>query len=102
MKNVTFLLLLLYMSGCGPSVYHVTKLQSDQVKVVDNDFVYKNDDLKVLYNLLGEGGRMRFLLFNKTSHLLYLDWSKCFLNRNGYTTSYSTCRWKMPPMPFTA
>ncbi|ADB36217.1 hypothetical protein [Spirosoma linguale] len=89
MKNITLLLLLICLLGCGPSVYHVTKLQSDQVNVVDNDFVYENDDLKVIYNLWGEGGRMRFLLFNKTSRSLYLDWSKSFLSRNGFTTSYS-------------
>ncbi|GAB2524394.1 hypothetical protein GCM10027085_13360 [Spirosoma aerophilum] len=71
------------------STYQVASMQSDQVKLVENDFVYENDHLKVIYNLWEEGGRMRFMLYNKTDQPIYIDWSKSFIERNGFVTVYS-------------
>jgi hypothetical protein len=71
------------------AVYQVASMQSDQVKLVENDFVYENEHLKVIYNFWEEGGRMRFMLYNKTDQPIYIDWSKSFIERNGFVTVYS-------------
>jgi hypothetical protein len=83
------MLLLVLLVGCTNSFYHVATVQSDQVKAVGKDFVFENDDLKVVYNFWEKGGRMRFLLFNKTDKPIYIDWSKSFLVRNDSKTPYS-------------
>lgn len=94
MKMLSLLLLALLLS-CTKSIYHVATVQSEQVKFVDKDFVFENEHLKVVYNLWEPGGRMRFLLFNKTDQPIYIDWGKSKLIRNDTTVSYS----QLPPLP---
>lgn len=91
MKKWVLFLLLMHVSvfNYAQTIYQVASLQSDQVKLVENDFVYENEHLKVIYNFWEEGGRMRFMLYNKTDQPIYLDWSKSFIERNGFVTVYS-------------
>ncbi|GAB3893300.1 hypothetical protein GCM10028803_07280 [Larkinella knui] len=89
MKKLLSLLILVLLLSCNNSFYHVATVQSEQVKPIDNNFVFENEHLKVVYNLWEKGGRMRFLLFNKTDLPIYLDWSKSFMVRNGTQTLYS-------------
>ena len=63
--------------------------------MIDKDFVFENEHLKVIYNLWEPGGRMRFLLFNKTDQPIYIDWGKSKLMRNDTAVSYS----QLPPLP---
>ncbi|WP_018619245.1 hypothetical protein [Spirosoma luteum] len=86
---------LVLLFGCTKSIYHVATVQSEQVKLVDKDFVFENEHLRVVYNLWEPGGRMRFLLFNKTDQPIYIDWGKSQLTRNDTTLSYS----QLPPLP---
>ncbi|GAB3960713.1 hypothetical protein GCM10028805_58520 [Spirosoma harenae] len=76
MKIPLSLLSLMLLTSCTNSFYHVSTLESEQVNLVDKDFVFENEHLKLVYNFWEEGGRMRFLVFNKTDQPLYIDWSK--------------------------
>ncbi len=93
-KSLPLLFPVLLLASCTNSIYHVASVQSEQVKLIYRDFVVENEHLKVVYNLWEEGGRMRFLLFNKTDQPLYIDWSKSVLLRNDSLTSYS----QLPPL----
>ena len=95
MKTRLPLLFLVLLLSCTKSIYHVATVQSRSVKPIESDFVFENDELRVVYNLWEPGGRMRFLLFNKTDKPLYVDWSKSFFVRNGTKTLYS----QLPPLP---
>lgn len=95
MKKLLSLLFLVLLLSCTNSIYHVASLRSEQVKPVENDFVFENEHLRVVYNLWEEGGRMRFLVYNKTDQPLYIDWSKSFMVRNGTKTKYT----QLPPLP---
>jgi hypothetical protein len=89
MKQLLCILVALLCVNCTKSIYHVASVESDQVKLVENDFVYENEHLAVIYNFWEEGGRMRFLLHNKTDQPIYIDWSKSSVERNGVKTIYS-------------
>jgi hypothetical protein len=93
MKNFFSLLFLGLLCSCSNSFYHVASVHSEQVKRIDRDFAVEDEHLKVVYNLWEEGGRMRFLLFNKTDQPLYIDWSKSVLMRNDNTIPYT----QLPP-----
>lgn len=95
MKKPLSLLLLVLLLSCTKSIYHVASVQSEQVKPVGNDFVFENEHLNVVYNLWEAGGRMRFLVYNKTDQPLYINWSKSFMVRNGTKTGYT----QLPPLP---
>lgn len=89
MKKLLSLLPLGLLLSCTNSIYHVATVKSKQVKRIEQDFTVENEHLRAVYNLWEEGGRMRFLLFNKTDQPLYIDWTKSFFVRNGNKTSYS-------------
>jgi hypothetical protein len=93
-SRLSFLLLVTLLS-CTKDIYHVSSLQSEQVTVQGHDYVYENDHLRVVYNFWDKGGRMRFLLYNKTSKPLYIDWEASHLIRNSNTIQYS----QLPPLP---
>lgn len=93
-KSLPLLLLVLLLASCTNSIYHVASVHSEQVKLIDRDFAIENEHLKVVYNLWEEGGRMRFLLFNKTDQPLYIDWSRSVFLRNDSSLSYS----QLPPL----
>ena len=95
MKKILSLSILVLLLSCTNSIYHVASLQSEQVKVVENDFIVDNEHLRVVYNFWEAGGRMRFLVYNKTDQPLYIDWSKSFMVRNDIKTSYT----QIPPLP---
>ncbi|GAB4038232.1 hypothetical protein [Spirosoma jeollabukense] len=89
MKKLLSLLSLGLLLSCTNAIYHVATVKSEQVKLIENDFTVENEHLRAVYNLWEAGGRMRFMLFNKTDQPLYIDWSKSFFVRNGNKTSYS-------------
>ncbi len=94
MMKLLALVFLLLLSGCTKSIYRVASVQSEQVKSLATDYVYEDKDLRVVYNLWELGGRMRFLLFNKTDKPIYIDWMKSALVRNSVKTLYS----QLPPL----
>lgn len=89
MKKLLSLLPLGLLLSCTNAIYHVATVKSEQVKLIEKDFTVENEHLRTVYNLWEEGGRMRFLLFNKTDQPLYIDWSKSFFVRNDNKTAYS-------------
>ncbi|GAB2602202.1 hypothetical protein [Spirosoma areae] len=95
MKKLLSVLFLVLALGCTNSYYHVASVQSEQVSFSGKDLVFENEHLKVVYNFWEQGGRMRFLLFNKTDQPLYIDWSKSFLMRNDAKIAYS----QLPALP---
>lgn len=88
-SRLLLLLTFLPLYSCTNSFYHVGTLQSEQVKVVDEDFVFENEHLKVIYNFWENGGRMRYLLFNKTNQPIYIDWTNSFMVNKEVKTTYS-------------
>ena len=89
MKKLLSLLFMGLLLSCTNSFYHVASVQSPQVKPIGQDFAFINEHLEVSYNLWEKGGRMRFMLYNKTDQPIYIDWSKSFLVRNDVKTFYS-------------
>ena len=90
MKKLLLLLpFVLLLASCTNAIYHVSSVQSEQVKLMGGDFAFENEHLKGMYNLWEPGGRMRFLLFNKTNQPIYIDWSKSFMMRNDSIIRYN-------------
>lgn len=95
MKTYLSFLFIVLLLSCTKSIYHVASVQSEQVKPVATDFVFENEELRLVYNFWEPGGRLRFLLFNKTDKPLYIDWTKSILVRNDVKTLYG----QLPPLP---
>lgn len=76
------------LTSCTKTYYQVYDVNSESLKQEDNSLVYENSDMKVMYNLWGENGRVGFILQNKTDKDLFVDMDKTFFILNGEANDY--------------
>lgn len=76
------------LTSCTKIYYQVYDVNSESLKQEDNSLVYENSDMKVMYNLWGENGKIGFILQNKTDKDLFVDMDKTFFILNGEANDY--------------
>lgn len=74
--------------SCSPTYYQVYEVKSNALRQSDNSLVYENDDVKVMYNLWGNGGTVNFIISNKTDRDIFVDMGQSFFIFNGEATDY--------------
>ncbi len=75
MKTLSIFILAGLFYACSPKVQVVT-LQSDNVALKDNKFIYDTDSLRITYNFQGANGVIRMNIYNKLGIPLYIDWKR--------------------------
>ncbi len=90
--NKPIILLLILTCSCK-SVYLYTVAQNvkpkvDQTEPNSKGFVYENDSLTMTYNFWSEHGSLAFVLYNKLSIPIYVDWKKSSFIYNGGKFDY--------------
>lgn len=88
MKNILYILLIVFLSSCTKRVYQVIETSSSNVAQSENSYIYENDSIKVSYNFWDEGGRMYFTVFNKTDKSMFVDLNRCHLIINKKCFNY--------------
>ncbi|MBK5214790.1 MAG: hypothetical protein JJE55_14150 [Flavobacteriaceae bacterium] len=86
-KKLLLLFLGLSIVGCKTYV-QVFETKADNVKTVDQTYVFENDSLKIIYNLWGKKGLMKFEIYNKLNVSLYIDWRKSSYIANDVKLNY--------------
>lgn len=86
-------LLLLAMVGvmttsCNSTYYQVYEMGSNSLVQKENSMVFENEDVKVLYNLWSNDGRVAFVIENNTPNDIFVDMSQSFLIVNGMANDY--------------
>jgi hypothetical protein len=78
MKSLLVLLSLLLFAPGGVSYYQVvyTAPLSKDISKNDELYVYRGDSLEVVYSFWADGGIMAFMLLNKSTTPVYIDWTK--------------------------
>lgn len=77
MKKTLLFSCICYLFGsCSPTVYQISAIQSDNVKMQNNSFSYGDSIFKITYNLWSNGGQMDFIIYNKSDVPVYIDWTK--------------------------
>ena len=74
--------------SCSPVYYQVYEVKSKALRQSDNSMVYENDDVKVMYNLWANGGKVNFIINNKTDRDIFVDMGQSFFIFNGEATDY--------------
>ncbi|HQX31501.1 MAG: hypothetical protein IPH21_07460 [Flavobacteriales bacterium] len=83
------LLCVLFSTSCASSkVYQVFEASSENVSTSNGFYVYENDDVQVMYDFWGYGGRVAFRLTNKTDAPLTIDWTKSHLVHDEISYDY--------------
>lgn len=82
-------LLLLFSSCAVTSYYQLFETSNkDNLKEEDGKLVYENTDVRVTYNLWGDGGRMFFRIYNKTEQILFVNVERSHFIRNKLSLNY--------------
>jgi hypothetical protein len=71
-------------------MYQVCTTASDNVRVVDDTFVYADSAVKITYTLWATGGVLNYEITNTGPATLYFDWSKSYLMYNNARINYNS------------
>lgn len=87
MKNTIFLLSIILLSSCSRYyAYHANGLGN--ISNTQDECVYENDTIKIVYDFWQDGGKMSFYLYNKLSIPLFIDWKNSALIINSNKFAY--------------
>ncbi len=77
------------LTSCGTTNYRqIGLLESDNVHMEGNSYVYTSDEFDIYYNFWANGGKVEFLINNKTDYTIQLDFTKSFFIKNGMAYDY--------------
>jgi len=78
MKKSILILAIVILTSCSHFYYQVQKTTSDNVKLLNGEYVFENEDVKIYYNLWSNYGDPAFKIFNLTDKNLYLNLEESF------------------------
>lgn len=76
------------LTSCTKLYYQVYDVNSNLLKQENNSMIYENHDIKVMYNLWGENGKVGFIIHNKTEKNMFIDMKQTFFILNGEANDY--------------
>jgi hypothetical protein len=78
-------LLLLMCSACTPNMVRLVEMNGATLSP-GNQLVFDNDTVSLTYNMWADNGTVSFVLTNKSSKPIYIDWKKSmmFINNTSY------------------
>lgn len=88
---------LLILGGCGSTEeisanydqdFQVVSVNSPMLQSQEEKLAYSNEDLVIAYDLWQEGGKMNFVIQNKSDQIIYVDLKRTFFIKNGAAKDY--------------
>lgn len=86
MKKILYSLIVLCVSSCT-TYRQVCNIQSNLDDSTEA-YIHSNDECDVVYDFWSEGGIVRFLIENKTDSIIFIDLTKSYFVRNGFSYDY--------------
>lgn len=89
-SHLKFLFLwLIWISATSCKYYtQVYSTHSEKLTKSNNSWVFENDTLKIVYDFYDSYGKMNFLIYNKLSSPIYIDWKNSSFIYNGNKFNY--------------
>ncbi|KAA6302394.1 MAG: hypothetical protein EZS26_001507 [Candidatus Ordinivivax streblomastigis] len=92
MKQFIFTAIIaVFLTSCvaTTSYYQVYKVNpTNELSKTANSLIYEDENCKVLYDFWGQGGKVDFLIYNKTSENIYVNKEESFFIYNGIAYDY--------------
>jgi hypothetical protein len=73
--------------SCRP-IFQVMEISSSDTKVVKNEFLYENEELKISYDFWSSSGYVFFTIINKLDQPIYIDWNRSHFIYKGQSLEY--------------
>lgn len=89
-KNTLLVLIIIFMASCGTYTQVLTLSPTNKTGAITSDsfYVYENDTIKIAYSFWAQSGKVNFVITNKCSKPIYIDWKKCSYVFNGKKYNY--------------
>jgi hypothetical protein len=87
-KKLAIYVLITFLWGCTTPYYQLVETKTTNTKVVDDNYVFENDSIKVTYNFWLDRGILNFTIYNKLKKPLYIDWKKSSYINNSIKMNY--------------
>lgn len=87
MKYITLLVILAILTSCK-SLVQVVETKTTNTEIIDQEYVFENDSVKVTYNFWSRKGSLKFTVFNKMEKPLYISWKKSSYINNTIKRNY--------------
>lgn len=90
MKKLIYLAILSFLlSGCAPTeFFQLYNVESKKVNIIDDNYIYENDEIKIIYDIWQNNGNSSFIIYNKTDKDIFIDLSSSHLIINGFAFTY--------------
>ena len=91
MKRLLLFLLPFIMISCKQFdvfYYQVLSVESDNVQFKEVNYIYENDDVKIVYDMWSNAGDPGFTIFNKSDKTIYLNLEETQFIYNDYAYDY--------------
>lgn len=87
MNKILLLAILIAFSSCK-SLVQVMETKTTNTELIDDEYVYENDSIKITYNFWREYGSLKFTVYNKLNKPLYIDWTQSSYINNTVKRNY--------------
>lgn len=88
-KILPIAVMALIFSSC--STYQYTTISSSNMSMNENqELVFENDSVRIVYNFNGYGGPVNITVQNKLQVPVYVDWQKSAIITDGHAVSYAS------------
>lgn len=87
MKYIALFIIIATLTSCK-SLVQVVETKTTNTKIIDEEYVFENDSIKVTYNFWSKKGSVKFTVFNKMDKPLYIDWKKSSYINNTIKLNY--------------
>jgi hypothetical protein len=87
MKYILLFLILITFGSCK-SLVQVMETKTTNTELIDDEYVYENDSIKITYNFWRENGSLKFTVYNKLDKPLYIDWTQSSYINNTEKRNY--------------
>lgn len=88
---------LLVLTSCAPTEdpaysydkdFQVVSVTAPTLQASNDKLTHSNEDLTITYNFWEEGGKMAYVIQNKSDRIIYLDLKRTFFIKNGTANDY--------------
>ena len=79
---------IMFLNGCYLKYYQIAKTESNSIKPEKDFYSYSDENVELRYYLFNQNGTLNFSIYNKSSHPIFIDWTRCNFIVNNRSLSY--------------
>jgi hypothetical protein len=88
MKTLAFIVICSLLASCTSYVQLYETKPISAMQVLDDNYIFENDTIKIVYSFWDEHGKLSYIIYNKLDIPVYVDWKKSSYVTNNRKLDY--------------